>query len=180
MRELTEKVVLPGVRRSLNNHNGQNRTETNQVKDMKKRAGKGAENRIRKRAASLLLCLMLTLLLTVGATATCLAAQEGEQTVLPGENGEELVITVEGSEEAESITDIEEDSVPLAESAGAARSADGMHVIWASVFLAGTIVYAAYFSRKQKKLFLLKRNVAEAEYALQQAERKERDTWDRA
>jgi hypothetical protein len=96
---------------------------------MKTGAGKGAENRIRKRVASLLLCLMLTLLLIAGAAATCLAAQEGEQTVLPGENCEELVITVEGSEEAESITDIEEDSVPLAESAGAARSADGMHVI---------------------------------------------------
>ena len=64
------------------------------------------------------------------------------------------------------MTDINDQGVPLADSAGAAESAQTMHVIWAVIFFAGTVIYAAFFRSRQKKLFLLRRRAAEAEWEL--------------
>lgn len=117
-----------------------------------------------KLIATALLAAML-LVCPIWASAS-FAADEGSETVLPGENGQELVITVEGDEAAGDITDIDDQGVPLTDSACAAESAQTMHVIWAVLFFAGTVIYAAFFRSRQKKLFRLRRKAAEAEWAL--------------
>ena len=132
--------------------------------DMEKTSGKRKTETVLKLSATALLAAML-LVCPIWAAAS-VAADEGSQTVLPGENGQELVITVEGDEAAEEMTDINDQGVPLADSAGAAESAQTMHVIWAVIFFAGTVIYAAFFRSRQKKLFLLRRRAAEAEWEL--------------
>ena len=104
---------------------------------------------------------------------------EDDPIVLQNDEGGQVIIDVEEElpadskalkeqEEAAGVVNMEEDAVPLAgfSEVAPAKDAGDIHLVWMVLLLAAALAYIAYFTSYQKKLFDLRRSIADAEFEI--------------
>lgn len=114
--------------------------------------GREKSGRIRE-AAIVIITVMLCLYAALLAGDIIYAAQQGDIEV---ENSEDLTITIVEDDQM-----VQDAGVPLA--AGPSDNDFIVHAVLGGALLAVCVIYAVYFSRYQKRLFMLRRELAEAE-----------------
>ena len=117
-------------------------------------------------AAVFLLCgMILCMVFVKGVQAQESAAAEetvqdaGSGTGTPSEHRQLKITVLEDIPAAE----IEDSAVPLAAVPGTEAHRGLQHVLWMGALLAAAAVYVLYFSRYDRRLFLLRKKAAEAE-----------------